>query len=602
VVASIVLCFSVVAEAVGQESPSNMEQRLRADLSYLSDDQREGRGVGTQGLYDAGEFIAKRFTELGLNTKVFGGSPFQEFGVPNGFEAAKSSDDKPPKNWLKIDGADRPNLELGKHWNPLSLGSNGAFNGELVFVGYGITAKDYNYDDYANIDVKGKVVIVLRKEPQTAEGNLFGGNTTSGYAYFSTKELNAKQHGAAAMIVVNDSKSATQTNDRVLATTEGGRAMNSSQVPTLSMSREALEPLLVKSLGKTLDQLEAQIADTKRPASQRLPNVQISGQVEVVPSKATVRNVAALLPGAGALAQEYIIVGAHYDHVGMGGEGSLAPGTIAVHNGADDNGSGTVSILEVARLLSQNQAPNRRSILFMTFAAEERGLLGSEHYVRHPAIPLEQTVAMVNLDMIGRMHEGVLVVFGMGTASEFSQWLDEANQPVKLDLSKENAGLGPSDHQSFYQRGIPIFHFFTGLHAQYHRPSDDLELIDFSGLARITLLVASLTEQLAIKPNRPTFQQTSEQARIGSNPGRRRATLGVSYEATAANCRITSVGEGSPAMIAGIQAGDVITKINESPINNGDDLATTIRRLKIADEIVVHLERNQQSIQVRVKL
>jgi Peptidase family M28/PDZ domain/PA domain len=578
-----------------------MESRLRKDLSYFADDAREGRGVATQGLFESGDFIANRFAELGLNTQVFGDSPFQEFGVPNGFEAAKNRDNQPAKNWVKFSGLESKPLEMGRDWNPLSVGSSGEFEGQLVFAGYGITAKDNNYDDYANVDVKGKVVIVLRKEPQGPNGSLFGG-VTSQYAYFSTKELNAHRHGAAAMVVVNDSKSASQSNDKVLGTNEGGQALNASQVPTLCMTRSAIEPILLKALGKTLDQLESEIHQSKQPASQILPESKLSGATQIVASMATVRNVAAILPGTGSLAGEYVVVGAHYDHVGMGGEGSLAPGTIAVHNGADDNGSGTVSILEVARQLAANQAPERRSILFMAFAAEERGLLGSEHYVQHPAIPLEKTVAMVNLDMVGRLNDGAVTVFGMGTASEFSQWLDEANGITKLELSQENAGLGPSDHQSFYLQKIPVFHFFTGLHNQYHRPTDDLDLVDFSGLTKITQLVSSLTELLSTKPSKPTLQQTTEQARIGANPGRKRATLGVSFDATASNCRIVGVLEGSRAELAGIKVGDIITKVNERAINRGPELSSVIRGLKIGDEIVLNILRGEQSIEIKVKL
>lgn len=587
-----------------QESPIEMQKRLRADLGYLADDAREGRGVGTQGLQDAGDFIAKRFAELGLDTKVFGDSPFQEFTVPHGFAAARPTDaNGEPKNWFKIESDAATELTLENQWNPLAVGSNGPFQGEVVFAGYGITAKEFNYDDYADLDVKGKVVIVLRREPLNADGtNIFGTAGTSRYAYFNTKEVNAVQHGAAALIIVNDAKTAAQSEDRVLAATDAGRPLPGAQIPTLNVTRKAIEPFIAQGTGKTLDQLEKQIAESKKPSSQALKNIKASGLTEVAPHKATVRNVAALLPGKGPLAKEYVIVGAHYDHVGMGGEGSLSGGTIAVHNGADDNGSGTISILEVARQLSKFDAENRRSILFMTFAAEERGLLGSEHYVRHPAIPLEQTVAMVNLDMVGRLGDGSVTVFGMGTAVEFSEWLDEANKTLGVELNKENAGLGPSDHQSFYQRDIPVFHFFTGLHGEYHRPSDDVHLIDFEGIGKIALLTTRLTEKLATNKQPPTYAKTQERARIGNNAGKQRPTLGVAFDAAAKECVVTSVADSSPAKAAGIQAGDVIVKLNDTAITNGESLGEAMKKMKRGEEVVIQLRRADKAMDLKAKL
>ncbi len=600
----IVALWCMLSPLSAQESLSEVQTRLRADLGYLADDAREGRGVGTQGLQDAGDFIAKRFSELGLDTKVFGGSPFQEFTVPHGFAAAKPADDKgEAKNWLKIEGSSIADLALETQWNPLAVGSNGPFQGEVVFAGYGITAKEFNYDDYADLDVKGKVVIVIRREPQNADGsNIFGTSGTSRYAYFNTKEVNAVQHGAAALIIVNDAKTAEQTEDRVLAVTDAGRPLPGSQIPTLNVTRKAIEPFIAQGTGKTLSELESKIAESKKPVSMVLKNIKASGLTEVAPHKATVRNVAALLPGKGPLAKEFVIVGAHYDHVGMGGEGSLSGGTIAVHNGADDNGSGTISVLEVARQLSKFDAENRRSILFMTFSAEERGLLGSEHYVRHPAIPLEQTVAMVNLDMVGRLGDGSVTVFGMGTAVEFSQWLDEANQTLNVELNKENAGLGPSDHQSFYQRDVPVFHFFTGLHGEYHRPSDDVHLIDFDGISKIALLVTRLTEKLATNKQPPTFAKTQERARIGNNAGKQRPTLGVSFDAAAKDCVVTSVADSSPAKAAGIQAGDVIIKLNDTAITNGESLGEVMKKLKRGDEVVVQVRRAGEEKSLKAKL
>lgn len=598
-----VVCFGLLtaSTAIAQESTDQIEKRLREDLEYLADDAREGRGVGTKGLQDAGEFIAARFAKLGLDTKVFGDSPFQEFTVPHGFGLPKDGESA-KKNWLKFEGAPEGELELGKQWTSLSLGSNGEFSGELVFVGYGITAKDFNYDDYADIDVKGKVVVVLRKEPTKEDGSSLFGSGTSRFAYFSTKLVNAVQHGAVGMIVVNDLKSAEQSKDQPFNPNDGGRAMNSSRVPTINLTRKALDPIVSKGTGKSLEQLEKQIGETKKPASQPIAGIKVSGSTEIGPVMATVRNVAAVLKGKGSLKDEYVIVGAHYDHVGMGGEGSLAPGTIAVHNGADDNGSGTISILEIARQLSGFKSDNHRTIIFMTFAAEERGLLGSEHYVRHPVVPLEQTVAMVNLDMVGRLGDGSVTVFGMGTGEEFSDWLDEANKPFGVELNKENAGMGPSDHQSFFLRNIPVFHFFTGLHGEYHRPSDDVNLIDFKGVAKIAQLTTRLTEKLATNKERPTFKKSQERARIGPNAGRKKPTLGVSLDGDAKQCVVTSVADPSPAKTAGVMSGDIILKLNGKSVASSEELVAALSGFKFGEEVEVQLKRGDQTMTLKAKL
>ncbi|MFO0943134.1 MAG: M28 family peptidase [Pirellulales bacterium] len=378
--------------------------------------------------------------------------------------------------------------------------------------------------------------------------------------------------------------------------------MNSSRVPTVNLTRKALDPIVTKGTGKSLEQLEKQIGESKKPASQPINGIKVTGSTEIGPMNATVRNVAAILKGKGSLADEYVIVGAHYDHVGMGGEGSLAPGTIAVHNGADDNGSGTISILEIARQLSKFKAENHRTIIFMTFAAEERGLLGSEHYVRHPVVPLEQTAAMVNLDMVGRLGDGSVTVFGMGTGEEFSDWIDEANKPFGVELNKENAGMGPSDHQSFFLRNIPVFHFFTGLHGEYHRPSDDVNLIDFKGVAKITQLTSKLTEKLATNKDRPTFKKSTERARIGPNAGRKKPTLGVSLDGDAKQCVVTSVADPSPAKTAGIMAGDIVLKVNSKSVASSDELVNAIGAFKIGEEIEIQLKRGDQAMTVKAKL
>ncbi len=420
------------------------KDRLAKDLEYLSSDALEGRGTSTQGINVAADFIASRWSELGLRTDFFDGKPFQAFNIRGPKIAGDAA-----KNRLEFIGPDNQKrvAELGKDYTPVSLGKNGSFDGPIVFAGYGITAMDegreLNYDDYAGLSVVGKVVIVLRKEPQVADPDSpFDGLDTSQYAYFATKAANAAVHGAKGMLIVND-RATVEANGDVLPAVDGaGSSFTSSAMPTLFVKRDWVDEVLQKSLGKTLSEMETEIDKELKPQSAELKEWKAVGQTETVPSKVDVKNVIASLPGVGALANEYVVVGAHYDHVGMGGEGSLAPGTIEVHNGADDNGSGTVCLLEVSKRLAERYKADstdggpRRTIVFMAFSAEEKGLLGSQHYCRNPRFALDQTVAMVNMDMVGRMLDNQLTIYGTGTAKEFSGLIDKLNASYGFEVER----------------------------------------------------------------------------------------------------------------------------------------------------------------------
>jgi hypothetical protein len=370
----------------------------------------------------------------------------------------------------------------------------------------------------------------------------------------------------------------------------------------MQLLRSEIEPIIHNSTGKTLRELEAQIDQDLQPASYLLTDVSVDGATAIEPRKSNVRNVVGLLPGRGQLSDQYIVVGAHYDHVGMGGPGSLAPGTIAVHNGADDNASGTAVLLEVARQLSSDDSPSRRGVLLIAFSAEERGLLGSKHYVRHPLYPNDQTKTMINLDMVGRMHDGDLVVYGTGTASQFPSLLDDLASSWQVSISPQSAGYGPSDHQSFHEVGVPVLHLFTGLHNQYHRPSDDIDLLDFDGMAKIAQLSTDLVRRLMLADQPVTSLRNATRATISSNPGWSKAILGVTMVADAAKCVIASVAHESVAQQAGLSIDDVIVQVNEHEISSSSDLVQVIGRYRPGDEISIQLLRGDVPLEITMKL
>ena len=572
------------------------EARLLEDMKFLASDQLQGRAAENPGLEMAAQFIANRFADLGLRTDFFDGKAFQEFTLEGSIDAPAA------KNSLSVSD---PNgtyktVVLNQQYSPQTLGINGNFDADVVFAGYGITAPDLKYDDYANVDVRGKVVIVLRKEPQADNPkSLFDGTEPSQHALFTTKEINAFKHGAAALILVNDASSEASSPGSILPLTSSGGLIK-DQIPTLFMKRAVVQGWL-KTVGRSLEEIESSIDRELKPQSFVLAGCRAQGTVTIERNKLRSMNVLGLLPGKGALANQYVVVGAHFDHVGMGGAGSLAPGTFAVHNGADDNASGTVSLLECAKRLAedakQNASRDRRNILFIAFSGEERGLLGSQYYVNHPRFELEQTVAMLNMDMVGRLTNNDLTVYGTGTASEFDGMLDANNAKLAFNIQRMPEGLGPSDHESFFRKGISVLHFFTGLHDDYHRPSDDFEKINVKGMARITEMVTELTKQIATAPNRPSFIRVNGRANPQSN--RQRAVrLGVRLN----GMLVDRVLPRSLAEKAGIRPGDTLTAINNVEISSRSELDSALQKVKHGDELAIRVRRGNEKVTLKVVL
>lgn len=316
-----------------------------------------------------------------------------------------------------------------------------------------------------------------------------------------------------------------------------------------------------------------------------------------------VANVVALLPGRGALAGGAVVIGAHYDHLGRGGFGSLAPdSTGVVHNGADDNASGTAAIVEVARLLAGREAPNHRAVVFVAFTAEELGLIGSTHYVGSPARPLDSTVAMLNLDMVGRLRNGRIAAFGAETAREFPQLVDSLNIAYGLDLAASGDGYGRSDHQSFFAAGVPVLHFFTGSHEDYHRPGDDPEKINVAGIVRIARFVADLAWSLATRDAPLTFVEGEfKQPSVSGGYG---AYLGTIPDMTGSpgGVRLSGVRSGSPADSAGIAGGDIIIGIGEFEVADLYDMTDALRTYHPGDTVTVRVRRGHEVLALTATL
>ncbi|NCX97275.1 MAG: M28 family peptidase [Planctomycetia bacterium] len=502
-------------------------------------------------------------------------------------------------------------LVLGKDFTPLAIGGSGEFDLPLAFAGYGITAPAEKYDDYAPLDAAGGVkrtaVIVLRQEPQKDNPHgAFEGNQTSQHAALARKAANASEHEAGGLVFCNDTDA---DGDTLLPFSRAGEGSDRRTMPILHVRRALLDDVVRQALGRPLTELQQAIDDKLEPKSGVLPGWRVRGRTSIERVQTEGRNILGLLPGAGRPAagespaidaRETVVLGAHYDHLGYGGANSAAPGERAIHHGADDNASGTALLAEVARRLAAGpRLP--RSVLFAAFSGEERGLLGSAHYTANPAVPLADTVAMVNLDMVGRLAGEKVIVHGTGTGTGLEALVDRLVAARGLEVAKEPGGFGPSDHASFYAKKIPVLHVFTGSHGDYHRPTDTAEKVNYDGLAQLADLVTDVVRELATAPKRPGYIEVASPqfARGGDRP-----YFGSipDFGKPGGGYAISGVSKDSPAARGGLMAGDLIVRVGESAITNLEDFDSALRKHKGGETVPVVVRRNDQEVRLDVTL
>lgn len=577
------------------------------DVDALAADEMQGRGVGTLGIEKAADFIRDEFRRLGLASGTPDGDYRQEFRVT---VESEIDDDQ---TYLKLRTPEGQDLDLkrGETWQALFAGGNGKAEGEVVFVGYGISAPDANYDDYAGLDVRGKIVLLLRREPrQDDEGSPFAGKENSPHAFIATKLKVAKERGAAAVLLVNDLRGAVgphgeEGQDPV--SEPGDFGTNAAGIPLLQVTRKTADQLLAATPLKvgeetvaTIEEAERRIDATLTPISQPLEGWSASLSSQSEARSFEVANIVGVLEGEGPLANETIVIGAHYDHVGLGGYGSRKPALRQIHNGADDNASGTAALLELARRFAESGEKPARRLVFIAFCGEERGLLGSNYYVAHPLYPLEETVAMVNFDMVGRLRENKLSVYGTGTASEFGPLLDRLPNPSEIVLDRIEGVMPNSDHYGFHLKKIPSIHFFTGLSDEYHTPEDDVELINFDGMSRVVGLSEAFLRGIESADARPTRQEAPT---IKMTSGTM-SYLGVvpDYSGGVEGLRLTGINPGSPAEKAGLLPGDVVVQMGEVEVKSIEGLADALVRYKAGEKVKTTVEREGKRVDVDVTL
>lgn len=590
----------VALSLVAADKPPVNAQRLKEYVDHLASPQMRGRGTGSKELERAGHYIADHFKKAGLEPGA-GKSYFQAFQVTVGGELGK-------QNRAEVTtGTEREVLRVTQDYIPLNFSDSGDASVPLVFAGYGITAQEYNYDDYSGLDAKDKAVIVLRHEPQEDdEKSVFAGKQLTTYSDIVGKTINARIHGARVMILVNDPVPHAGEEDLLIRFGSLGGPDNADML--LIQAKQAVVDKWLAPTGKTLAQLQKAIDEKLDTQSFTLPNETLTLHVDVRRITATTHNVIGILRGSDPkLASEAVVVGAHYDHLGLGNtNSSMDPKQVGqIHPGADDNASGAAAVMELASDLAGVRNQLRRSIVFIAFSGEELGLRGSSYYTKHPTWPLEKTVAMINLDMVGRPRDNKIYVGGIGTSPNFQEILDKANI-VGLQISASSqGGYGSSDHQSFYIVNVPVLFFFSGLHADYHKPTDTPDKIQNADHARVVNLAFNTAEALAQREDRPTFVRVQEPQRpVAGGGGGYGAYFGsipdMGEEVT--GVRFADVRDGSPAAKAGLKAGDILIEFAGQQIKNLYDFTYALRAHKPGEEVSVTVLRGQERLTVKVTL
>jgi len=616
---SVILIAALSVATLAQQQITRIEpsvDRLRQHVSYLASDALEGRRTGTPGANDASHYIAGEFARMGLRpatptarapkTRGEALSRFlQRFPYVAGVELGKD-------NLMSSSLSDSATLRIGEDWMPLGLSANGRVEAPAIFVGYGITAAELNYDDYAGTDVAGKIAIAL-------SGTADGDNPHGQFARYEDvrwKAIAARTAGAKALVVMAREE---KFNEDRLSHLRYDNGASDAGLPVVVVSRQSGSRLLP---GATLSALE-QAARAKNSSSVRPgPQVSVTIATDVVRREVAANNVIGLLEGSDpALKSEAIILGAHYDHLGRGGEGSLAPREGDIHHGADDNASGVAAVLELARMLTGQRPKPRRTIVFIAFSGEEEGLLGSNYYVNHPVVPLANTVAMINMDMIGRMKANKLIIGGVGTAQEWKGSIEEAQKsiagprsfvagtgrniaigdvfPKSFELTLTEDGYGPSDHSSFYAKQVPVLFLWTGTHDDYHKPSDTADKINYADEARIVSLVAHITSALDAG-TRPTYTVAKSES-TGRSMGFR-VYLGTipNYADSNDGLLLDGVRDDSPAAKAGLKAGDRIVKLAGRDVHNVYDYTYALGEMKAGEEYDVELFRGGERLKLKL--
>ncbi len=585
------------AEPPTVESADARAKRLagsfQAGVDVLADDAMEGRGLGTAGIRKAADWIESRMRAIGLEP-AFGKSYRQTFPVKTGVSKTSGN---------RLDGVAEAD------WTPLGFSSPGAFSGELAFVGYGIDAPSLGYREYDGVDLRGKVALMLRYEPQERdEGSPFDGKQPSRWSSLRYKVLQARERGAVAVAFVTGPLQ-DEGEDKIPVLRNDGPE-SPAGIPVFQV-RTSVAARWLAPAGIDLKRFQEQVDHDLIPRSRGTTGIRVGGEVAIRVDFVDADNVVGVYPGRGSLASEALVVGAHYDHLGMGGERSMRPNVVAIHNGADDNASGSISALLIAEELERRLASTseRRTIYVALFAAEELGLGGSGAFVSQPPVPLERVAAMINLDMVGQLRDDLLIVYGTESAKEWSEtvaWAAAA-VPGGLKITSHGDGYGPSDQTPFYAAGVPVLFLFTGPHERYHTPDDDPRTLNAPGAAKVIEFATAAAADAATMAKRPTYQRTTAEPSMSGDSRGYGAYLGTvpdyrAMEAASGGVLLSDVRPGGPAALAGIRGGDTIVEMAGTKIENLHDMTFALQDHKPGQTIDVVVLRGGNRLPLKATL
>jgi hypothetical protein len=535
---------------------NNLQSNLKQHISILASDEFEGRSAGSKGEQMAAEYISNQFSKLNLKPAGDSGSYFQKFKfIANAYTGKNTG--------LYINGKSH---KLHSDFYPVSYSGNGKVKTQAVYVGYGITANDLEYDDYKNLsDLNEKVFVMELYAPDEDDPHH---NKFADHIDLRKKIELAISHGAKGIIFINSDKTMMDASSFL------NPKIFPSEIPVVFAQ---------KKLNKKLKSCKS---------------CEIEINTEIIKPEQTAMNVLAFIDNHAPLT---IIIGAHYDHLGWHHAGSLySKKDSAIHNGADDNASGVAGLIELAAVYKSG-INNNNNYLFIAFSGEESGLLGSAHFVESSLFNKEKTNYMLNMDMIGRldMKEKKLIINGSGTSPVWASLL----QNIKVDslsASGAESGVGPSDHTSFYLKDIPVLHFFSGLHSDYHKPADDEEKINYKGMELILKYMDELIDSLNGKA-KISFSKTKDKQ--AKNTPKFSVTLGVmpDYSFNGKGLKITGVTEDKPAQKAGLIANDIILKIGEYEIADIYSYMETLGKFKKDEKTTIVISRNQESIEFKLE-
>lgn len=556
---------------------------LQRYVEFLASDSLKGRKPGTPEMEVASDYIKGHFQKAGL--KLLGEDGFQWFEIVADVKLGKG-------NNL---GFEETGGILEQDFIPLSFSSNGDVVAPVVFAGYGFDIKtdSLSWDDYHDLDVAGKWVLIFSADPELDNPD----SRFIPYSDIRSKILTAKDHQAAGILIVIPQ--GLEKEDKLMPLVVENNEVTSG-LPVVNVTRKWANALL-KSTGWDMDSLERIMVREKAPHSLEVKTV-LRGSVDVVQKKKKTANVVALLESDDPLYRnEYVVVGGHYDHLGMGGpgSGSRMPDTLAVHNGADDNASGTAMVMALSDVFSGIRTKLKRSIIFVTFSAEEMGLIGSKYFVSHSPVDLKKIIAMFNFDMVGRFdkEKNSIVLGGTGTSAETDSLLNLLGPGVPFHVVYSPEGYGPSDHASFYAAGIPVFYFSTGVHTDYHTPFDDTGTLDFESQKMVGDYAASVVFTIDTISKPLTYKESGKKASYGRGGRKLKVTLGIMPDFAGTEkkgLRVDGVTPHGPADKGGMKKGDVITGIDGLAVGNIYEYMARLKKFKPGMRISVEIIRNEK--------